>query len=162
MTLINLQGWASGTYTLDVGNGITDLLGNALPPFSHTFTIDATRTGLLWSNPIDGATSAVVNGPLTVQFSNVLDPASIPDSAVLLEGQTVVASTTRAATGTANTIEIVPAAPLKPFTSYTVTFPTLKDAQGQSIVQLQPWTFKTASTSASALGAAQKHRTALR
>ncbi|WP_235582025.1 Ig-like domain-containing protein [Rhizobacter sp. Root1221] len=146
IALTNLDRWQSGTYTVEVGTGLTDLMGNPVAPFTHTVTIDASRTGVSWTTPLDGDPAATLKSGFRAGFSTLLDSASVPGSVVLREGNTVVATTVTHPGGSSNYLEIAPATALKPLTTYTVTFPTLKDSAGNPVVQLAPWTFTTAAT----------------
>ena len=143
--MMNSSPWQTGVHTVEVGTGLTDLMGNPVAPSIHPITIDATRTGVRWTNPIDGDPSTERGSRLIAGFSAALDSASLPGSVVLREGDTVVATTVTPA-GDSETVWIEPATALKPLTTYTVTFPTLKDIAGNPVVQLAPWTFTTAAT----------------
>lgn len=143
--VVRPQNLVDGTYTAQVSNGITDLLGNPLASFSHTFTIDSSLTEVTWTTPLNGGTNAPTRASLFAGFSAALDLSSAAGGVVLLEGQTPVPVTVSSDTGLSYQLRIEPMAPLKPSTTYTVTFPGLKDWNGRPIVQSTPWTFKTAS-----------------
>lgn len=148
LVLIRPQNLVDGTtYTVQVGNGITDLLGNPLPPFSHTFTVDSSVAEVSWTFPAIGTSNVPTGASMSVSFSAPIDLSSM-GGVVLLEGQTAVPVTVSSpGSGFSNDLLIVPIAPLKPSTTYTVTFPGLRDGQGRPIVESRPWTFKTARAS---------------
>src|SRR5439155_10310056 len=83
----------SNTYTLRL-DGVTDVAGNALPPFTSGFqtgasaTPDTTPPFVEGVNPPDGATGVALNPVITVTFSERVSAVTVNSTtlALILEG----------------------------------------------------------------------------
>jgi len=90
VTLTPTSSLSFGTgYTITVGAGAKDLAGNALAGgFTSTFTTasapDTTPPTVLSTVPANGATNVAVLTPITVTFSEAMNPATINGSTIVL------------------------------------------------------------------------------
>lgn len=136
--------WPSGVYTVRLGAGLVDLAGNALRPRSWSFTVEAEAPTAVLLSPAQGADDVALDAVLRADFSEALDPRSVPGSVRLVElasGNEVAATVAQTSP---NVLTVRPQAPLQRATRYLVQFnSTLTDLHGNPVLMNQPWTFST-------------------
>lgn len=96
------------------------------------------------TDPVNGATSVVLNKIITATFNEVMDASTITSTSFLVNrGATAVAGTISYAGSTAS---FTPASPLIPNTVYTARITTLaKDLNGNALQEDYVWTFSTST-----------------
>lgn len=143
---------ASGTnYTVTITTGVEDVAGNALAAaVTSTFTtlVDATAPTILSTSPVNGAVNVAVASPVSVTFSEDMDPTTLNSPAtnfrlnVTTGGAPVIGTvsynvSTRVATFT-------PALPLTGGMNYTATVTTgAKDLAGNALALNSSFSFTT-------------------
>jgi hypothetical protein len=125
----------------------TDLAGNVLSGIEITFYAELTSAGaaptVINFNPLNGATGLGTNAVIEAQFSAPIDPNTIGGVTLSTGGSTV---TTTPSMGAGNTIlQLVPATPLRPNTTYTMTIAGVKDPAGNLVATVTN-TFTTGAT----------------
>lgn len=134
--------------TVTVTTGAKDLAGNGLAAqFTSNFTTrDETAPTIIATSPVDGATGVSVNAPITVTFSEALDPASVTNTSLAVR----VTSTSAAVAGTISynttnhSVTFTPNTPLAAPVNYTVTVsPLLKDPAGNAFGLTFEFSFST-------------------
>ena len=152
---------ASTLFTATVTTGAQDLAGNALagniatlPAASSavwTFTTsaapDTTRPTITLKVPAANAVAVPLNSKVIVTFSENMDPLTVDDNSVLLQGPgaNAIIGTVSYAVG-AKTATFTPTTPatLAANTLYTATVTTsAKDLAGNSLLKNTVWTFTT-------------------
>jgi hypothetical protein len=124
---------AGRQYTLYV-NGGSDLAGNSMSNYSSGFYAAFTSAGAAPTvtnfNPLSGATGLGTNVIVEAQFSAPIDPTTVSGVTLTTGGNPV---TTSVSMGAANTVlELVPATPLAPNTTYKMTIAGVKDPAGNT------------------------------
>jgi hypothetical protein len=130
-------------YTIAATSGMTDVTGNALVPFSASFTTvasagsaDTTPPTVISSLPASGATNVAIDVPLTVTFSEPMDGTTLTTSTMTLYLSSSFVPVPGIVTynvGT-NTAAFYPNAPLSYFTGYTLWIsPGAKDLAGNGL-----------------------------
>ncbi|NPV05479.1 MAG: hypothetical protein HPY67_12190 [Syntrophaceae bacterium] len=96
-------------------------------------------------NPASGATGVAVDTPITVTFSETMNPATIHSSSFrLAQGGSAVSGTVSPGSLSA---AITPSSSLAPGTTYTVTVTTaVQDDEGVALASENSWSFTTAGT----------------
>lgn len=88
------QSWAADTYTARITQQVRDLIGNNLAAdFEWTFTVDLSEPMLLSTIPEQQGVDVDVAAPITLQFSEPIDPKTVSPATVSLRlsnGDTVV------------------------------------------------------------------------
>ncbi|MGA3080138.1 MAG: Ig-like domain-containing protein, partial [Terracidiphilus sp.] len=125
---------AGRQYYFYVNTG-TDLAGNQVSGIETTFytqfTSAAVAPTVINFNPLGGATGVGTNTIIEAQFSLPVDPNFLAGITLSDGGGTV---TTSASLSAANTVlQLVPAAPLAPNTTYTLTIAGVKDPAGNTV-----------------------------
>ena len=129
------------TYTARITTGAKDLAGNALATqVEWTFITgsapDNTPPTVVSTSPVNGSTTSATTGPITITFSEAMDPATIDTTTFRLR----VTATSAPVTGTVayntvtNTASFTPSSPLTNTTQYTATVTTgAKDLAGNAL-----------------------------
>jgi hypothetical protein len=128
-------------YALTVSTGASDLAGNGLGgTFASTFTTaaapDNTPPSVLSTVPVDAATNVSVLTPITVTFSEPMNPATINTSTIVLKlaGPGTVISGSVGYDGATRTAAFTPAAGTLAFsTTYTITVSGAADVAGNAL-----------------------------
>jgi hypothetical protein len=132
------------TYTGTVTSAVKDLHGNILQiNYVWTFSTGATLAPtVLSTDPIDSATSVVLNKVITASFSMPMDPLTITTSTFTLKNGAISVAGIVAYSGT--TASFTPSASLISGTTYTATITTgAKNISDTSLVNNHVWTFTT-------------------
>lgn len=126
-------------YTVTVGEGISDLAGNAIAELPPTFTFrTAGRPSLVEANPADGATDVAVDEPITLTFSRLMDTASVEAE---LRLRPAFAHELR---WSGALLEIVPTQPLRAGARYEVSVRgDAADTSGVALGEAVTLTFRT-------------------
>ncbi len=139
---------AATRYTISL-NGARDLAGNPLPAFSSSFTTasdstaDVTRPTILSSVPASGATGVSTSTPITVNYSEPIDPTTICYLTVKANNIAVAGS---CSAPSATQAVFTPLSPFPPNAVVTVTqSSTIVDLAGNSLV-ISAISFTTANT----------------
>jgi hypothetical protein len=138
---------AGRQYYLYVGGG-TDLAGNSLSPTVYTtfyaqFTVATTAPTVVNFNPTNGATGLGTNVIIEAQFSAAIDPNSLGNVTLTTAGTPVP---TTPSLGAGNTVlQLVPAMPLAPNTTYLFTIAGVKDPAGNLVATVTD-SFTTGAT----------------
>jgi thiamine monophosphate synthase len=124
--------------TATVTTGVKDLAGNKLPAdFSWAFTTrDDTGPTVIATSPAGGATSVAPATPITVTFSEAMDPTTISASTIGLKVTSSGAAVAGAVSYNATThvATFIPSATLAQTTAYTLTVAgTVKDVAGNQM-----------------------------
>lgn len=143
----------STSYTLNVlggVNGIKDMAGNTLTQtFSLNFTTlaepDLLAPQIVSLSPIDAATDVQLNSPITINFSEPLDPASVQASQFGItnsSGNVPFAVNYEAGT---NVVTLMPGAALLYNSTYSISVSagTLRDPSGNLLSLGANWSFTT-------------------
>ena len=114
---------ANQTFTVTIAGSVSDANGETLGvDFSWQFRTDGSTDELaptvLSITPQDGATSVDVSTPVVIQFSELINPASIDASSVSINGVQATLSYQ------GNSVQLIPASPLEFNQTYTVTVTT--------------------------------------
>jgi hypothetical protein len=138
---------ASTVYTGTITTGARDIAGNALAAtytwsFTTTMALDTTAPTVLTFTPGRDATNVSVNAPISVAFSEPVDPATVNGTTfVVTQGNTVVAGML---SPVGSAVVFTPSSPLDPSTIYTVTITTgAKDIAGNPLAAPTTWSFTT-------------------
>jgi hypothetical protein len=129
----------STAYEVTVATGVRDLAGNAMTEAPPSFTFEtAGRPRILATDPADGAVDVPVEQPIGITFSSLMDTA-------VVESELRVWPTIRYdVRWSGERVEIVPAEPLRPDTSYEVTLDAdATDAAGVALGEPFSITFTT-------------------
>lgn len=122
----------SGHYTLSVGGGATDLVGNPVEAASWAFDVDATAPVVASSSPADGDRYVPLDATLTVDFSEDIDPASVTGAFQLVDANYRALDVTVQG----RHVALRPQAPLNPRTSYELLVqPNVRDLAGNGMPQ---------------------------
>lgn len=138
-------------YTLTVGTGAKDLAGNQLASeFTSTFTTatapDFTPPTVLSTVPANGATNVAVLTPVTVTFSEAMNPATINTSTIVLKvtSTNAVISGSVSYDGSSNTATFTPSAGTLAFgIGYTLIVSGVADVAGNQLAAPFSATFTT-------------------
>ena len=138
---------AAGRYYILYINGGDDIAGNQMSGFSVSFSASfsaaASAPGVLNFNPIGGLTGVGTNAIVQAHFSAPIDPNYL-SQVTLSHGGTNIAVTP--VLGAGNTVlQLVPAVPLAPSTTYTMTVQGVRDPAG-NIVATVTNSFTTGTT----------------
>ena len=124
------------TFTATVTTGVKDLSGNALQAdYAWSFsTLDTIQPAVVSTIPASDANGVAVNAHIEIDFSELMDPATINASTlIVLAGGNLVAGTI-SYSGTAARFIFTPSVVLNYNTTYTVTITTgVKDQSGNPI-----------------------------
>lgn len=133
-------GVPDGSHTFTVR--AIDRAGNIdASPATYTWTVDTVAPTVGSPSPADGATRISVTSPVTVTFSEAMDPATITTSTFRLDNGTTGTVSYNPATKVA-TFSAVPR--LKYATTYTATVTAgAKDLAGNPLAAPLTWTFDT-------------------
>ena len=145
------------TYTATITTGAKDSLGVALQSdFTWNFTtgtsLDVTPPTVISTDPVNTATSVILNTKIAITFSEPIDPSTINTTTfILTQGTNTILGM---ATYTDTTAVFSPSVNLAPNTTYTATVTTgLKDLAGNAFANNYVWSFTTGkSVSAPSLG----------
>jgi streptogramin lyase/methionine-rich copper-binding protein CopC len=138
----------STAYTARISQGATDLAGNQLATaavwgFTTAPAPDTVPPTVVATVPANGAVSAPADKPITITFSEPLDPRTVTDAAISLvnwSGGAVVAYDQAS-----KTVTLTPGAKLWYNTTYTVIVrPVLTDLAGNVMAAPYTWSFTTA------------------
>ncbi|MGB5005826.1 MAG: Ig-like domain-containing protein [Ferruginibacter sp.] len=106
--------------------------------------VDAVCPLVLTTDPADGATNVALDKVITITFNEDMNPATITQASILLNGVSNIAGTV---TSNGNTAYFTPTAPLTANTTYTGRVTTaVKDINGNSLQADYVWTFSTGAT----------------
>ncbi|HEY6446118.1 MAG TPA: Ig-like domain-containing protein [Acidobacteriaceae bacterium] len=119
-------------------NGGTDLAGNAVSGIGFyiyaEFTSATAAPTVAAFNPIDGTTGLGTNTIVEAEFSAPIDPNTLSGVTLKNGGSTVP---TTPVLGSGNTVlQLVPATPLAPGTTYTMTVAGVKDPAGNVVATI--------------------------
>lgn len=136
-------------YTATLTTGAKDMAGNAIAA-NHvvTFTTaaapDTTLPTVLTTSPLDNATGIALNQPLSVTFSEAMNPLTITTTSLTLkQGANVIAGTV---SYTDKTARFIPAAHLTAGLLYTASVTTeAKDVAGNALAANTTWNFTTSN-----------------
>jgi len=125
----------------------TDLAGNTMASYTPTFYAEFTGASsaptVIAFNPLSGATGLGTNAIIEAQFSGPIDPTTISNVTLTTGGNPV---TTSPNLGSGNTVlQLIPALPLAPNTTYTMTIAGVKDTAGNAVATVAN-TFTTGPT----------------
>jgi hypothetical protein len=96
------------------------------------------------TNPDDEATNVPLDQIITVTFNKEMNPSTISNASIIIQGNSTVAGTV---TYNGNTATFTPSAPLVINTTYTGTVKTtVKDIAGNALQEEYVWTFSTGET----------------
>jgi hypothetical protein len=115
----------STTYTYSI-SGVADLNGNVMTPTTKTFTtgtgFDFSSAGIASTVPVNGATGIAVNTPISVTFSDVMDPVLIDSNHIYLtlNNTGAVVPTTLTFSNNYTTVNLTPTVPLAEDTIYNI------------------------------------------
>jgi uncharacterized repeat protein (TIGR02543 family) len=113
-----------------------------------TTVADTTPPGIVTRTPGSGATNAPVGSPVTVQFNEVVNAATITTATFRLRAVGAVTDVAAAVVTSGNVATLTPGAALTPATWYTVTLAgTVADLSGNPLGADVVWTFATATPS---------------
>jgi hypothetical protein len=138
-------------YTAVVMTGARDRAGNPLPAehawsFTTRGAVDRIAPALVWSLPVDGMTDVPVTRPLTVRFSEPLDPASVTADTVRLSSA-LGSVTPSSITTDGPTVVLTPRDPLATSMRYEVAIvPGVRDLAGNATGEPLRWSFLTSAT----------------
>lgn len=112
---------------------------------THTVTQAGAPPSITNRNPASGATGVATGTPVTVDFSETMNVASIGTSSFTLkQGATSVSGSVSA---TSLSATLTPSSSLTPGTAYTVTVTTaVQDDEGVALASESSWSFTTAGT----------------
>jgi hypothetical protein len=146
---------ANTTYTLSA-SGFKDLNGNAVTPFTSTFTTsslsDTTQGTITLSSPAPGSTGISINAAITVALNKVVDPLSVVPNTFAVyannnSNQRIPGAIVIGNGGTALTFTpIGPMPPGTPIDVYVGYSSSLYDLAGNTFNYLYNATFTTATT----------------
>jgi RHS repeat-associated protein len=127
-------------YSMNWGQGITDLAGNQSGSGNFIFTTGAGPSAnapqVLQTVPISGATAVPTNAQVIIQFNEPVNASKL-GGIVLSSGGSPTLVTASLMNGN-QTLKLIPAAPLSPGTTYALTISGLQDTGGN--VQTTPVT----------------------
>ncbi|WP_214316667.1 LamG-like jellyroll fold domain-containing protein [Nonomuraea sediminis] len=131
-------------------SGVEDLAGNAMTPYSWSFTTDGTPPAVSSVSPVAEATDVPITTPITVTFSEVVTDAqfTLKDSGgSAIAGTSVMDNTDRVLTFT-------PAQPIAETSTYTAEVSSAKDLAGNALTAPYSWSFTTGAKPPTGLVAA--------
>ncbi len=125
---------AGRQYTLYVNNG-ADLAGNAMSNYSAgfyaAFSPSSSAPTVINFNPLSGAGGLGTNAIIEAQFSAPIDPTTVSGVTLTNGGGTVATSPSLSAGNTV--LQLIPATPLSPGTTYTMHIAGVSDAAGNAV-----------------------------
>ena len=137
---------AGRQYELVVYGG-TDLAGNQVSGFEPTFYAEFTSASsaptVIAVNPSSGFTGLGTNAIIEAEFSGPIDPTSIGNVTLTSGGSTI--STTPVLGSGDSVLQLIPAAPLLPGTTYKMNIVGVKDPAGNTVATVTN-TFTTGAT----------------
>ena len=90
VTIVPHRALAAGQTIQVVVNGVEDIAGNLIVPHTSSFMTgvgpDVTAPLLLRSSPANGEGSVPVNGVITLEFNEPIDPTTVADGTLLIDG----------------------------------------------------------------------------
>jgi hypothetical protein len=133
----------SRIHQLDVVSGGNVVLNGVV---GNDFPSDCAAATVVSTDPLDGAIEVPVNQPITVTFSEPMNPSTITKSTFnVKQGGRSVPGTVTYSNGTAT---LTPMEPLATDTTYTATINSrVKDLGGNKLAGDHVWTFSTAPVS---------------
>ena len=140
------------TYTATLTTAITDLAGNALTAnYSWSFKTSAAATPgdttpptITAVSPMNGAIDVALNGSVSVDFSEALNPATVNTASFLLTGASGTVAGSVTYNGTSATF--TPLAALDASTVYTaILTASISDLAGNTLTSNYAWSFTTAA-----------------
>jgi hypothetical protein len=138
---------ASTVYTVTITTGVSDVAGNALESknvwtFTTGASADVVAPTVASTIPADLATGVAINGAVSAELSEAMDPVTITAANfTLAQGTTVIPGTVTYAAGNA---VFTPTDVLTPSTVYTATVKTgVTDVAGNALGADLVWTFTT-------------------
>jgi len=135
---------APGIYSVTLTTGIQDVVGNPLPAdYLWNFTVDRTAPTVVSTSPSSNAVNVSPSGPVSVTFSEEIDPASLnPYSSFTVTGGGYQVSGN--VTYSNKTATFVPYTALDRNTLYTVMLTTtVSDLAGNHLAANYSWSFTT-------------------
>ncbi len=125
---------AGREYYLYANSG-TDLAGNQVNSYFAVFYAElasaTTAPTVVNFNPIGGSTGLGTNAIIEAQFSAPIDPNFLNGVTLSQGGSTVTTSTSLSAANTV--LQLIPAVPLQPNTTYVMTIAGAKDPAGNTV-----------------------------
>lgn len=151
-------------YVATISNGVRDLAGNAATSVTWSFATgasrDTTAPTAIATNPASAASDVAITGPITVTFSESIDPTTITTEnfTVTGPGSTPVIGTVAYNTASNSAVftrilhlttpvefHPIPVSNLDADTTYTVSLSSgIKDMAGNALEKALVWAFKTA------------------
>jgi len=137
---------AGRQYELAIYGG-TDLAGNTVnafePNFYAEFTSASSAPTVINFNPLSGASGLGTNAIIEAQFSGPIDPNTLGGVTLTNSGGTVATSPSLGSGD--SVLQLVPAVPLVPNTTYTMHIVGVKDPAGNAVATIAN-TFTTGAT----------------
>jgi hypothetical protein len=116
----------------------------------RTWAVDTTGPAVTGITPADGATTVAAASRPSATFSEAVDSATLTPSTFTLTDGTATVPATVSYTAATRTASLIPAAPLRSSTSYTVTLKGgpggVADPLGNRMASDRVWGFTTADT----------------
>lgn len=139
-------------YTATLTTGVKDMAGNAIAAnhivtFTTAAAADTTLPMVQATSPLNNATGVALNQPLSVTFSEAMNPLTITTSSLTLkQGANVIAGTV---SYTDKTAKFTPTALLTAGLVYTASITTAaKDVAGNALAANTTWNFTTSNNAA--------------
>lgn len=135
----------TGRYTVKLGPGVHDLIGNDLPSQDWFFTVDQAGPSLLSAVPAFNAVDVPLNTTIRLQFGEPLDPSTVVPGNIVLSSSALGEVPIRLEMPDARSVLITPLQPLAAGRRYSVVLaPSLADALGNPLFNaLQATAFDT-------------------
>jgi hypothetical protein len=141
-TFSYIAGSGNGVVNVALSTG-TDLAGNPVIPVpisGPSFMVDNTAPTIVSATPAAGDNEVSLDSPITVTFSEAMDPSTITDSTFLVNGVSGTVEYDRPTM----TAKFTPASALDSNTQYNVTVTSgVKDLARNAMAADGNWTFKT-------------------
>jgi methionine-rich copper-binding protein CopC len=139
------------TYRFQVGTGVTDLAGNPLDGnytfyFSTIFAGDTTAPTVLQVDPPNQATGVPINGVVSIQMSERLDPTSVTAANVVLSANGAPVTATLSLQNGDSRVRLLSATALASGTLHTLAISGLRDVTGNPMAGEIDTSFTTGGT----------------
>ncbi len=143
---------ADTTYTATVTTGSRSMMGGALAA-RHTWSfstgsavVPLVPPAVVSNLPLDGAGNVLVNGVVSVTFSQAMDPTTLDSATFTLTSGTPAVAVAGMVTYANSKAEFMPSAHLAPSTLYTATITVgASNVVGMPLAASYTWSFTTGS-----------------
>ena len=105
-----------------------------------TVVVDRTPPAVTARTPAPEASNVARGTPISVVFSEALDPASLTDASVTLSQNGTNTARSAQLSGDGRTITVTPATNPEPTTSYAIALSNLRDRAGNAVSSTWSWT----------------------